>query len=114
MTTTYALMNLQERGTLFVGPGVEVYEGMIIGENPRQEDMDVNPSREKKATNVRSSTAEATEVLVPARTLSLEQALEFLREDECLEATPKSVRLRKVTLGQTERARSRKVAAGAR
>ena len=113
-TVTYALMNLQDRGTLFIGPGVEVYEGMIIGENPRTDDMDVNPSKEKKATNIRSSTAEATEVLVPARALSLEQSLEFVREDECLEVTPKNVRLRKVILDQTKRARTRKAAAAPR
>ena len=110
VSSGYALMNLQERGTLFIGPGVEVYEGMIIGENPRQDDMDVNPSKEKKATNIRSSTQEATEVLVPARQLSLEQALEFVREDECLEVTPKTVRLRKVILSQHGRSRARKTA----
>ena len=114
-TKTYALLSLSNRGTLFIGPGVEVYEGMIIGENPRQEDMDVNPSKEKKATNVRSSTAEATEVLTPATNLSLEQALEFLREDECLEVTPENVRLRKVILSRDGRSKARKKAtAGAR
>ena len=114
-TKTYALLSLSNRGTLFIGPGVEVYEGMIIGENPRQEDMDVNPSKEKKATNVRSSTAEATEVLTPASHLSLEQALEFLREDECLEVTPENVRLRKVILSRDGRSKARKKAtAGAR
>ncbi|HEY5640131.1 MAG TPA: GTP-binding protein, partial [Dehalococcoidia bacterium] len=112
---TYALLNLSDRGTLFIGPGVEVYEGMIIGENPRQEDMDVNPSKEKKATNIRSSTSDATEVLVPAQQLSLEQALEFLREDECLEVTPNTVRLRKVILSRDGRGKARKAAtAGAR
>ncbi len=114
-TKTYALLSLSNRGTLFIGPGVEVYEGMIIGENPRQEDMDVNPSKEKKASNVRSSTAEATEVLTPASHLSLEQALEFLREDECLEVTPNHVRLRKTILSQNDRSKARKSAtAGAR
>ncbi|MCH8201006.1 MAG: TauD/TfdA family dioxygenase, partial [Chloroflexi bacterium] len=114
-TKTYALLSLSNRGTLFIGPGVEVYEGMIIGENPRQEDMDVNPSKEKKASNVRSSTAEATEVLTPASQLSLEQALEFLREDECLEVTPENVRLRKVILSRDGRSKARKKAtAGAR
>ncbi len=112
---TYALLNLSDRGTLFIGPGVEVYEGMIIGENPRQDDMDVNPSKEKKATNIRSSTSDATEVLVPASQLSLEQALEFLREDECLEVTPNHVRLRKVILSRGGRGKARKAAtAGAR
>ncbi len=107
-TTGYALMSLQERGILFVGPGVEVYEGMIVGENARADDMDVNPTREKKLTNMRNSTQEATEKLVPPVTVSLEQALELLREDECLEVTPKSVRLRKVVLDQNQRGRSAK------
>jgi GTP-binding protein len=113
-SSSYALLNLQERGTLFIGPGVEVYEGMIIGENPRQDDMDVNPSKEKKATNIRSSTQEQTEGLIPPRLLSLEQALEFVREDECLEVTPKNVRIRKAMLGQLERSRQRKHAGAAR
>jgi len=109
-STSYALLNLQERGTLFIGPGVEVYEGMVIGENPRPEDMDVNPTKEKKATNIRSSTQEQTEGLVPPRNLSLEQALEFVRDDECLEVTPKNIRLRKTVLPQHQRARARKAA----
>jgi GTP-binding protein len=113
-TSSYALLNLQERGTLFVGPGIEVYEGMIVGENPRPDDMDVNPTKEKKATNIRSSTQEQTEGLIPPRLLSLEQALEFVREDECLEVTPKSVRLRKTVLVQHERARQRKHASVSR
>jgi GTP-binding protein len=113
-SSSYALLNLQERGTLFIGPGVEVYEGMIVGENPRAEDMDVNPTKEKKATNIRSSTQEQTEGLIPPRLLSLEQALEFLREDECLEVTPDSVRLRKVILVQHERSRARKQSTAAR
>ena len=104
---TYALLNLQERGTLFVGPGAPVYEGMIIGENARREDMDVNPAKERKLTNMRSSTAEELVRLSPARPLSLEQALEFLREDECAEVTPQSVRLRKTLLPQPDRARLR-------
>ncbi len=105
-TTTYALMNLQERGVLFVGPGVEVYEGMIVGENARPGDMDVNPTREKKLTNMRAAAADQTEKLVPARPLSLELALELLREDECLEVTPESIRPRKVELDGTKRARA--------
>ena len=105
--TSYALFNLQERGTLFVTPGVEVYEGMIIGENPRSEDMDVNPTREKKLSNVRSSTGEELERLVPPRLMSLEQALEFCRTDECLEVTPDAVRMRKVVLSAAQRARGR-------
>jgi GTP-binding protein len=99
----FALMNLQERGTMFVGPGEEVYEGMIVGENARAEDLDVNACREKHLTNVRSSTADVLVRLVPHRTLSLDQALEFLREDECVEATPKNVRMRKVVLDKTDR-----------
>ena len=105
LTTTYALMNLQDRGSLFVGPGVEVYEGMIIGENARSEDMDVNATKERKVTNVRSSTSEELVRLIPARLLSLEQALEFISEDECVEATPASVRMRKVVLDQAARGR---------
>jgi GTP-binding protein len=107
-TTQYALLNLQERGALFVGPGVPVYEGMIIGENARADDMDVNPTKEKKVTNIRSSTAEEFVRLIPPRLLSLEQALEFIREDECVEVTPTSVRLRKVQLNQQDRARAAK------
>jgi GTP-binding protein len=104
-TTTFALLNLQERGTMFVGPGVEVYEGMIVGENSRADDMDVNPAKEKKLNNMRDSAAETTVRLFPHRQLSLEQALEFIREDECVEVTPASVRLRKVILDSTERGR---------
>jgi GTP-binding protein len=105
-TTNFALLNLQERGSMFVGPGEEVYEGMIVGENARAEDMDVNPTREKKLTNMRQSTSEELVRLIPRRALSLEQALEFIREDECVEVTPRIVRLRKVLLGQQERAKS--------
>jgi len=107
-TAVYALLNLQERGMLFVGPGIDVYEGMIIGENARPEDMDVNPTKEKKQTNIRSSTAEETQKLIPQRQLSLEQAMEFIREDECLEVTPRNTRLRKIILDAPERARRRK------
>jgi GTP-binding protein len=106
ITTMYSLFNLQDRGALFVAPGVEVYEGMIIGENVRSEDMDVNPTRERKVTNVRSSTAEELVRLIPPRQLSLEQALEFIREDECVEVTPLQVRLRKTTLDQQTRGRA--------
>jgi GTP-binding protein len=101
-------MNLQERGSLFVGPGIEVYEGMIVGENSRPDDMDINPTKEKKATNIRSSTAEVLERLIPPRMLSLEAALEFVREDEAVEVTPESVRLRKLVLDQHQRARAAK------
>jgi GTP-binding protein len=102
----FALMNLQERGTLFVGPGDEVYEGMIVGENARADDLDVNACREKHLTNVRSSTADVLVRLVPHRQLSLDQAMEFLREDECVEVTPEAVRLRKVLLDRTERTKA--------
>jgi len=103
--TAYAILNLQERGTLFVTPGTEVYEGMIVGENSRAEDMDVNITREKKLTNMRSSTAEELERLSPPRTMSLEEMLEFIREDECVEVTPSAIRPRKLVLDQAERAR---------
>jgi len=111
LTSVYALLNLQERGTLYVGPGVGVYEGMIIGENARAEDMGANPTKEKKQTNTRSSTAEETEKLIPHRQLSLEQALELIREDECLEVTPHNMRLRKSLLDGNQRARRKKATA---
>ncbi|HVB26425.1 MAG TPA: translational GTPase TypA [Mycobacteriales bacterium] len=107
VVTSYASFGLQERGTLFTAPGTEVYEGMIVGENSRADDMDVNPTREKKLTNIRSSTGDELERLIPARLLSLEQALEFCREDECVEITPRSVRLRKLVLPAQEREKSR-------
>ena len=102
-TTTFALLNLQERGSLFVGPGIEVYEGMVVGENARAEDLDVNATKEKKLTNIRSSTAEELVRLIPPRPLSLEQALEFIRDDECVEVTPAAIRLRKVELSASKR-----------
>jgi len=105
--TAYACFGIQERGTLFVTPTTEVYEGMIIGENARSEDMDVNVVREKKLTNVRSATGDELERLIPAKQLSLEQALEFCREDECVEVTPSFVRIRKVLLTKTDRDRAR-------
>ncbi|GGQ03424.1 translational GTPase TypA [Streptosporangium pseudovulgare] len=104
--TAFAMLNLQERGVLFVSPGTEVYEGMIIGENSRSDDMDVNITKEKKLTNMRSSTADETEKVIPPRQLSLEQALEFIREDECVEITPEAVRIRKVVLDAATRGRS--------
>ena len=104
--TSYASFSVQERGTLFVTPTTEVYEGMIIGENSRQEDMDVNICREKKLTNVRSATGDELERLIPAKQLSLEQALEFCREDECVEVTPTAVRIRKVQLAKGDRDRA--------
>ena len=91
---------------MFVGPGEEVYEGMIVGENARAEDLDVNAVREKHLTNIRSSTSEVLVRLVPHRQLSLDQALEFLREDECVEVTPNAVRMRKAILDRTERVRA--------
>ena len=110
----FALMNLQERGTMFIGPGEEVYEGMIVGENARSDDLDVNAVKEKHLTNIRSSTSEVLVRLVPHRQLSLDQALEFLREDECVEVTPASVRLRKVALDKVARTKlARKLKADA-
>jgi len=109
-TTGNALLDLEQRGVLFVGPGIEVYEGMIVGENARSEEMDVNPTKEKKLTNMRASGSDNTERIAPPTTLSLEQALEFIAEDESVEVTPKSVRLRKVILDQAQRARTRKKA----
>jgi GTP-binding protein TypA/BipA len=115
-TTGFALANLQERGTMFVGPGTAVYEGMIVGENSRQDDMDVNPTKEKKLTNMRQSSADVLVPLIPHRVLSLEQALEFCRDDECVEVTPATVRLRKVVLAaqdrEKRRGRANKAAAG--
>jgi GTP-binding protein len=102
-TAQFALMNLQERGTLFVGPGAEVYEGMIVGENVRSDDLDVNVCKEKHLTNMRSSTSDVLVRLVPHRELTLDQAMEFVRDDECVEVTPESVRLRKAVLGKTDR-----------
>jgi GTP-binding protein len=102
-TATFALLKLQERGQLFVGPGEEVYEGMVVGENARADDLDVNAVREKKLTNMRAAGSDETVKLVPAHRLSLDQALEFIREDECVEVTPAAVRLRKLTLDATER-----------
>ncbi|UGS36625.1 translational GTPase TypA [Capillimicrobium parvum] len=101
--TGHACFQMQERGSLFVEPGDEVYEGMVVGENSRSDDLDVNAVREKKLTNIRSSTADELVRLVPKRTLSLDQALEFLREDECVEVTPHNVRLRKVLLDAVSR-----------
>ena len=106
VSTTFTLLTLQERGSLFVGPGEDVYEGMIVGENARAEDIDVNPTKEKKLTNMRESTSEQFTRLIPKRALVLEQALEFIREDECVEVTPSNVRLRKVLLPQQERAKA--------
>jgi GTP-binding protein len=106
-SAAYAMFSLQDRGSLFVSPGTEVYEGMIVGENSRSDEMDVNICRERKVTNVRQSTADELERLVPPRLLSLEQALEFCADDECVEVTPSAVRLRKVILDGKERGRVR-------
>ncbi|MEU6967955.1 translational GTPase TypA [Kitasatospora aureofaciens] len=106
VVTAFAMTNLQERGVLFCEPGTEVYEGMIVGENSRSDDMDVNITKEKKLTNMRSSTADVAESIVPPRKLSLEQSLEFCREDECIEVTPETVRIRKVVLDQKDRGRT--------
>jgi GTP-binding protein len=102
-TTAFAIINLQERGSLFIAPGIEVYEGMIVGENSRADDLDVNATKEKKLTNMRAASSDETVRLIPPRPLSLEQALELIREDECVEVTPKSIRLRKAELSAQKR-----------
>ena len=102
-TTSHAILNLQERGSLFVAPGVDVYEGMIVGENARTEDLDVNATKEKKLTNTRAPSADSTVRLIPPRGLSLDQALEYIREDECVEVTPSDIRLRKIQLSAQRR-----------
>jgi GTP-binding protein len=109
-STAFAVLNLQERGALFVGPGVDVYEGMIVGENARAGDLDVNATKEKKLSNMRAPNADETVRLIPPRPISLDQALEYIREDECVEVTPGNVRLRKVELsaGRRQTAASRK------
>ena len=101
--TAFAILNLQERGSLFVAPGVELYEGMIVGENARADDLDVNATKEKKLTNMRAASSDETVRLIPPRPLSLEQALELIRDDECVEVTPQSIRLRKVELSAQRR-----------
>jgi len=105
--TSFAIANLQERGTLFIEPTTEVYEGMIVGENSRADDMDVNITKEKKLTNMRASSSDEFERLVPARKLSLEQCLEYCRDDECVEVTPDAVRIRKVELSSVDREKQR-------
>ena len=104
--TGFAISSLQERGTLFISPGDELYEGMIVGENARAEDLDVNAVREKHLTNMRSATGDVLERLVPPRRLSLDQALEFLRDDEAVEVTPAAIRLRKAVLDKVGRTRA--------
>jgi GTP-binding protein len=105
--TGYALTQLADRGTFFVEPGAEVYAGMVVGESPRSEDIDINVCREKKLTNMRSSTGDELERLARPRTLDLEGALEFCAVDECVEVAPEVVRVRKVELDATQRARQR-------
>ncbi|HIY66199.1 MAG TPA: translational GTPase TypA, partial [Candidatus Agrococcus pullicola] len=105
VATPFALISLADRGSFFVRPTEEVYEGMVVGENNRGEDMDVNITKEKKLTNMRSATGDELERLTPARDMSLEECLEFARDDECVEVTPAAVRIRKVTLDATQRAR---------
>src|SRR5438067_6101142 len=112
VATAYALFNLQERGELFVGPGTDVYEGMIIGENARDVDLDVNVVREKKLTNMRASTADEAIRLVPHKALNLEQAIEFISDDEFVEVTPKTLRLRKKILQANRRPKRAAVPAG--
>jgi GTP-binding protein len=102
-TTSYAILNLQERGALFVGPGIDVYEGMIVGENARAEDLDVNATKEKKLTNTRAPSADSTVRLIPPRPIALDQALEYIREDECVEVTPAEIRMRKIELSAQKR-----------
>jgi len=113
--TAFAILNLQERGSLFIAPGLELYEGMIVGENARSDDLDVNATKEKKLTNMRAASSDETVRLIPPRPLSLEQSLELIREDECVEVTPKSIRLRKVELSaqkrQTATSRAKRAAA---
>jgi GTP-binding protein len=105
VSTAFAIWNLQERGEMFIGPGIEVYEGMIVGENSRDSDMDVNVTKEKKQTNMRASSADEAIRLIPHRQLSLEQTIEFIADDEMVEITPKSIRLRKKVLDHSKRPR---------
>ncbi len=101
--TPFAMINLQERGTFFVDPQEEVYEGMVVGENSRNEDMEVNITKEKKLTNMRAASADSFEGLTPPTKLTLEESLEFANEDECVEVTPESIRIRKVILNASDR-----------
>ena len=112
-TAAYSLFSLQERGTLFIGSGEDVYEGMIIGENARADDLDVNPTKAKQQTNMRASSADVLVRLAPATRLTLEASLEFLRDDECVEVTPDSVRLRKLILDKVTRLKASKRRDGA-
>ena len=107
VTTAYAIWGIQERGEMFVGPTIEVYEGMIVGENGREDDMNVNITKEKKQTNMRASSADEAIRLIPPRRLGLEQAVEFINDDELVEVTPKSVRLRKRILASNMRPKAK-------
>ena len=107
-TTSYGINSIQDRGVMFVSPGQPVYQGMVIGENARDMDMDVNPCKKKHVTNMRSSSSEEAIRLTPPRIFSLEQALEWINDDELVEVTPKNIRLRKTTLDRHERWRERK------
>src|SRR5690606_17305234 len=106
VATPFAMLALQERGSFFVQPTSEVYEGQVVGESSRGDDMDVNITKEKKLNNIRSSTAESFENLTPPRTLTLEESLEFAREDECVEVTPEAIRIRKMILDTNERSKA--------
>ena len=108
-TVAFALFNLQERGKLFMGPGVDIYEGQIIGENAREEDMVVNPAKGKKLTNMRSSGSDDAVILTPPTNMSLEQCISYITDDELLECTPSSIRLRKRILGESERKRAKQL-----
>ncbi|WP_369750441.1 hypothetical protein [Nesterenkonia sp. F] len=103
--TPFAMMNIQERGTFFIDPQDEVYEGMVVGENSRNEDMEINVTKEKKLTNMRSAGSDSFEGLTPPTKLTLEESLEFANEDECVEVTPEAVRIRKVILDSSERSK---------
>ena len=109
-TIPFALFGLQDRSELLVPPGTEVYEGMIVGENARENDMTVNPCREKKLTNMRASGSDENVILKPPRDLSLEAALEYIEEDELVEVTPESIRLRKILLKESDRRRKNRIA----
>jgi GTP-binding protein len=113
-TTTYGIHSVQDRGTMFVVPGQAIYEGMVVGENAREADMEVNPFKKKHVTNMRSSASDEALRLVSPRILSLEQALEWINDDEAVEVTPRSIRLRKTTLDRQLRARERSRAQEAR
>jgi GTP-binding protein len=113
VVTPFAMINLQERGSFFVKPTAEVYEGMIVGENSRADDMDVNITKEKKLTNMRAASSDSFENLTPPRELTLEESLEFAREDECVEVTPEDIRIRKVILDSNERAKANRARARA-